>query len=264
MTTNRLKVIPPDALALIAGRTGTILKYENAGGGLNSEIAAHVHTADGSVFVKGLRLDHRRLWTQRREAEMAPYLDGIAPALVWRLKGAGWDLNAFEDIDGRHADYSPGSPDLPLLVDLLTRLSQVSAPDLELRCMPDRMQHHAENAYLFQGDALLHTDWFPTNVLVDVAHGVRVVDWAWAATGAAWIDTALWVVWLINSGHTPAEAEGWGVKVPAFRDAPDIAVDAFAEATVSVWAEITENDPEAWALKMLEAARAWVSSRSTS
>ncbi|CAM5418647.1 hypothetical protein SAVIM338S_02277 [Streptomyces avidinii] len=265
MTTHRNEVIPPEALALIQGRTGEIIKYENASGGLNSEIAAHVHTPDGSVFVKGLRQDHRRIWTQQREADIGPYVQGIAPALLWRLNGSGWDLNAFEDIGGRHADYAPDSPDVPLVADLLAQLSQVKAPpEVELRSMPDRMQHHTATPDYFEGDALLHTDWFPTNILVDPSHGVRLVDWAWAATGAPWIDTALWVVWLIKAGHSPEEAEGWARQVPAFQEASGVALDVFAEATVSVWAEITEHDPEAWMLDMLNAARAWLEHRSLS
>ncbi|MFF1635993.1 phosphotransferase family protein, partial [Leifsonia sp. NPDC058248] len=211
--------------------------------------------------VKGLRLDHRRLWTQRREAEIAPYLEGIAPALLWRIEGAGWDLNGFEDIEGRHVDYSPGSSDLPRIVQLLTRLSQVKAPALGLRSMVDRMQHYSGKAELFEGAALLHTDWFPTNVLVDRTQNVWVVDWAWAATGAPWIDTALWIVWLIKAGHTPEEAEEWGNDVPAFQEASKMAVAAFAEATVNVWSEITANEPETWMLGMLEAARAWAAYR---
>ncbi|WP_257789480.1 hypothetical protein [Streptomyces sp. Sge12] len=43
--------------------------------------------------------------------------------------------------------------------------------------MPDRMWEHTPNPALFDGDALLHTDWFPTNVLVP-GDGVRIVDWA--------------------------------------------------------------------------------------
>ncbi|MFD8789332.1 aminoglycoside phosphotransferase [Streptomyces vinaceus] len=262
MTTHRHKVIPTDARALIEARVGKITEYENAEGGLNSEIAAHVHTRYGSIFVKGLRRDHRRIWTQRREADIAPYVEGIAPTLLWRLKGAGWDLNAFENVEGRHADYTPGSADLPLVVELLVNLSQVEAPDVELRSMADRMQHHTTTSDWFSGDALLHTDWFPANVLVKSDGTARLVDWAWASTGAAWIDPALWVVWLIKAGHSPEEAEEWARQVPAFAEADGVAVDAFAEATVSVWEEITANDSTPWMNEMLNAARAWVASRS--
>ncbi|WP_053703386.1 hypothetical protein [Streptomyces sp. WM6368] len=70
--------------------------------------------------------------------------------------------------------------------------------------MPDRMCEHTPNPALFDGDALLHTDRFPTNILV-TGDGLRVVDWAWASRGAAWIDAALRAVWLIRSGHSPQQ-----------------------------------------------------------
>lgn len=262
MTTKRLQSIPTEALALIVARAGTVLSCENAGGGLNSQIAAHVRTETSDVFVKGLRADHKRLWTQQREADIVPYLDGIAPALLWRIAAAGWDLNGFEEFKGRHADYAPDSPDLPLVVDLLVRLSEIKAPlEVELRSMTDRMQSYSEKADLFSGDALLHTDWFPTNVLINDEAEARLVDWAWAATGAPWIDAALWVVWLIKAGHNPAQAEEWASRVPVFAEAPRGAVDAFAEATVNVWSEITSNEPDGWMVDMLIAARMWAASR---
>ncbi|MGW2525384.1 hypothetical protein ACWC09_52425 [Streptomyces sp. NPDC001617] len=38
------------------------------------------------------------------------------------------------------------------------------------------------------------------------ASNALFVDWGWASTGAAWIDLALWLLWLIAHGHTPAQA----------------------------------------------------------
>src|SRR5206468_3841226 len=113
-----------------------------------SEIAARVHTTDGVVFVKGLRADHRRVWTQAREADISPHVRGVAPALLWRAQEDGWDLIGFEDIDGRHADYTPGSPDLPLVADAMTRLSALQAPGVVLRDMPDRMKTHTPTPHL--------------------------------------------------------------------------------------------------------------------
>ncbi|MFI8448523.1 hypothetical protein [Streptomyces erythrochromogenes] len=82
MPIHRMTGLPADALALITERTGPVLKYETAGSGLNSEIAAHVHTADTTRFVKGLRTGHPRIWTQAREAAINPHVAGIAPALL--------------------------------------------------------------------------------------------------------------------------------------------------------------------------------------
>lgn len=260
MPTERLREIPADALAVIESRTGSVIKAEPVSGGLNSEIAARVHTADAIVFVKGLRQDHRRVWTQKREADINPHVSAIAPRLLWRAEEAGWDLIAFEDIDGPHADYAPGSPHLPLIADTMRLLSEIQAPDVVAREMSDRMKDHTDTPELFAGGTLLHTDWFPTNVLITGGRAV-LVDWAWASRGAAWIDPALWVVWLVKSGHTPEEADEWAARVPSWRTAPAEGINAFAAATVSVWEEITDGDPEPWTLDMLTAARRWESYR---
>ncbi|WP_327416982.1 aminoglycoside phosphotransferase [Streptomyces sp. NBC_01233] len=256
----RLAEIPADVLALIETQTGTVLTYETVGGGLNSEIAARVHSANTTVFVKGLRSDHRRVWTQQREADINPSVRHLAPAVLWHVQESGWDLLGFEDIDGPHADYAPGSPDLPLVADAMARLSSITAPDVVMRSMPDRVKAHTDFPELFAGTTLLHSDWFPSNVLVAGGRAV-LVDWAWASRGAAWIDPALWVVWLIKSGHTLEEAEQWATKVPAWNNAPPAAVTAFAKATVSVWAEIAEGEKDEWVLDMLQAARTWHDSR---
>ncbi|MEV7004193.1 phosphotransferase [Streptomyces sp. NPDC093982] len=259
MPTVRLREIPADVLALIEGQSGPVVKTENLNTGLNSEIAARVHTADTTLFVKGLRQEHRRVWTQQREADVNPHVHGIAPALIWRIQADGWDLLAFEDIPARHADYAPGSSDLPLVADVIGRVATIQAPDTITRTMPDRMKAHTDVPELFVGGTLCHTDWFPTNVLI--TNRAVVVDWAWASRGAAWIDPALWVVWLINSGHTPAQAEQWAARIPAWNIAPSASIDAFARATVSVWEEITDDQTEPWTLDMLNAARTWSAHR---
>ncbi|MCY0938529.1 aminoglycoside phosphotransferase [Streptomyces sp. H34-S4] len=260
MPTQRLAEIPADALALIETRTGPVIKYETIGGGLNSEIAARVHAEHTTVFVKGLRSDHPRVWTQKREADINPYVRDIAPALLWRVESAGWDLIAFEDVEGHHADYTPGSPDLPLVADALARLASLTAPGIVVREMPDRMKDHTDTPELFAGTTLLHSDWFPTNVLITGERAV-LVDWAWVSRGAAWIDPALWVVWLIKHGHTPGQAERQAARVPVWNTAPKDSVDAFAKATVRLWEEITQDDPEPWTLDMLAAARQWQAHR---
>lgn len=154
----RLAEVPADVLALIESRTGAVLAYETVGGGLNSEIAARIHYVDTTVFVKGLRSDHRRVWTQQREADISPSVKHLAPAVLWHIQASGWDLLGFQDIHGRHADYTPGSPDLSLAADAMTRLSSITAPGIVMRSMADRMKAHSKTPELFAGAALLHTD----------------------------------------------------------------------------------------------------------
>jgi hypothetical protein len=68
------------------------------------------------VFAKGLPSAHRRVITQAREATVAPLVRDIFPALLWHFDEVGWNVMGYEYAPGRHADYSPGSPDLDRLM----------------------------------------------------------------------------------------------------------------------------------------------------
>ncbi|UGQ13707.1 aminoglycoside phosphotransferase [Yinghuangia sp. ASG 101] len=232
--------------------------------GRNSHVSARLATEAGAVFIKGLRSDHAQAWTQLREAELNAHLGGVAPQLRWRLESGGWDLLCFEAVDGRHADYQPGSGDLPLVVDLLTRLAGVTAPGLEMRDAAQRLAGYVDDpadVRHFQGNALLHTDWNNTNILVTADRGTRMVDWGWATHGAAWLDAAYWVIWLIAFGHAPHEAEELAAKVPAWSDANVRALAVFSTANARLWSEIARQSPARWARAMGEASAVWAAYR---
>jgi hypothetical protein len=97
----------------VESRTGPVLAATTAVEGQNSEVAAILDTACGSVFIKGRRSAHPRVWTQEREAMINPYVCHVGPRLLWHVETAGWNVLGFEHVAGRHADYAPGSPDLP-------------------------------------------------------------------------------------------------------------------------------------------------------
>lgn len=263
MPTDRLTEMPDDVRAAVAETTGPLLAVESMGSGFNSEIAARVQLESGMIFVKGLRTDHPRVWTQQREAEINPYVQGVAPRLLWRLRPAGWDLLGFELAEGRHADFAPGSPDVPLVAAALRHLGQLPCPDVPLKAMPDRMADYSDAPELFAGDRLLHTDWHHTNVLVK-GGGAVLVDWAWASRGAGWIDPALWVIWLIAGGHTAGQAELRVASLPAWKNAPAEAVHAFAAASARLWRGIVRADPDPWTRRMEAAAETWALHRGSS
>lgn len=261
MTTTRIRYedLPVTVRRAVEAHTGPALKVESGAEGFNSEIAALLVTQAGEYYVKGLRADHRRVWTQAREAEVNPYVEGIAPALVARVESEGWDLLVFEAVDGHHADYRPGSPDMPKVVEVLRRLAEIPCPPIELRFAEQRLARYVgrpEDLGQFAGDALLHTDWHNTNVLV-TDERAQLVDWAWATKGAPWLDAAYWVVWLIAFGHDPASAEDWASRVPTWQTAPAEGINAFAVANANMWAEIGKDDPDPWTARMVDAARTW-------
>ncbi|GAA1351653.1 aminoglycoside phosphotransferase [Streptomyces beijiangensis] len=251
--------LPSGARAAIEAETGPILNFENVSTGLNSSLSALTHTAGGVVFLKGLRADHRWVWTQQREADINPYVTPLAPRLLFHVISDGWNVLGFETIEGHHADYSPGSPDLPKVTDALRELASLPCPDIELRHAEQRLAHYVADpaeADAFAGDTLLHTDWNNHNVLItdDRAH---LVDWGWATRGAAWLDPAHWIIWLIAAGHTPAEAEELAGQLLAWTSAPPRAVDTFAHASTNLWTEIAGANPDDWTKNLVTSAQLW-------
>jgi hypothetical protein len=252
--------LPAVVRAAVEAETGPIRGVDTIGAGLNSGIAAVIHTSRASVFIKGLPTDHRRIVTQHREAALAAHVTGIGPALHWQIEAGGWNILGFKYLIGHHADLSPGSTDLPALAATLTRLGQVQVPALQLPLA--RIEHrwagHAdeEALALLAGDRLLHTDLNPHNVLITGA-GARIVDWAWPTLGAGWVDVACATLWLTAEGHTAAAAETWAAAIPVWREASGRGIDTFVAVNVRLWEQIARNDPQPWKHRLHQAALSW-------
>ncbi|WP_427168857.1 hypothetical protein ACQF4J_47385 (plasmid) [Streptomyces sp. C1-1] len=108
----------------------------------------------------------------------------------------------------------------------------------------------------FAGNHLLHTEWNPHNILI-IGHHARLVDWGWASTGAAWIDPALWLLWLIAHGHTCQQAEQAAAAHPAWQQAPNEGLNTLARAQRRLWDSIAAQSSDNWAKPMQEAAVSW-------
>lgn len=257
--------LPEPLTQAIEARTGRILSVRIPAAGQNSPLAAIIETADGAVFAKGMPSDHRQVVSQAREAAVAPLVHEISPALLWHVDEAGWNVLGYELAPGRHADYTPGSPDLDRLVLLMSALTDIKVPDAEpFKRAEDRWRPYVDDparAAIFSGSTLTHTDWTPDNVLVSPDRA-WLIDWAWPTLGADWTDPACWVLRLMASGgHTTVEAERHASRVPAFAAANPTHIDLFATANVRLWAEVAQSNPSAWTKHMAQAAREWSSYR---
>lgn len=241
---------------------GPVLEAESSAAGRNSAFSASLRTAGGWVFCKGGKTDSPQAVMHRNEAAVNPFLPAdLAPRLLWRAEEDGWLLLGFQHISGQHADFSPGSPDLPLVANAIRKIATIAAPAQRMIADHWRTALTNENAdelaaqapRHMRGSTLVHSDLNPLNILVgDTA---RVVDWAWWRTGAAWIDPAFVIVRLIAAGHGPAEAEEWAAQFDGFRTAPPEALTAFAASLVCLWGRKFANTD------VTKAARTWAEYR---
>jgi hypothetical protein len=164
--------------------------------------------------------------SQAREAAVVPLVQHISPALLWHLEDtAGWDVLGYQFTEERHANYQPGSPDLDMIVGLMSTLSQITVHGHTgpFKRAEDRWRLYVdepEQADLFAGPALTHSDWTPDNVLIAPGRA-WLIDWAWPTLGAPWTDPACWILRLADPAH----------------------INVFAAANVRLWDEIAPGLP---------------------
>lgn len=256
MTRIPFEQLPGDVRQAVADKTGAVHQAVTVSGGMNSGIASVLETNSGSVFVKGIPADHPQVSAQRREAAVAPHLPTSCPRLYWHLELDGWSLLGYEVVHGRHADYAPGSADLPLVEAALIELQGVTAPaDVDIKDAVDRWADYAPPGTLqmFAGKTLLHTDFAPDNVLI-VGDRARLVDWAWPTRGAAWIDPGALALRLMEADHAVDSALAFAGRFPSWRGAAPEALSALGLATAALWREIADEDGTEWKRSMAERA----------
>ncbi|NKE58513.1 hypothetical protein FXN61_17470 [Lentzea sp. PSKA42] len=241
----RWEDLPAEVRDAVARRTGRVSASERVTGGVNSDFTAALDTAHGRFFCKATSATSRTAWMLRNELTVHPHLPDIAPALHWHVDTGNWLVLGFEHVDGRHPDFSPGSPDVTPTVDAVSDLHAKLTPcpakvasfaehwrqlsawqridpegvDPWTRQHIDRFREMERQALdLAKGDTLLHTDLHALNVLV--SDRLRIVDWAWARKGQPWVDRAFLHLRLMLAGHEPHDDE-----VP----------DEFVVAVYGVW-----------------------------
>ncbi|QVQ54173.1 phosphotransferase [Spiractinospora alimapuensis] len=231
---------------------------------MNSSLATVLHTADTTYFVKGLRRDHPRVRAHNKEAVINPYVTPLAPRLLWRVDADGWRLLGFEHVSGRIPNYAPQSPDLDILTDAINRVSATPPPAIPFVQLPERLRDYATDRQLrtLRGDALLHTDLNPHNILI-TRERTHILDWAMATTGPAWCEPAFAILRLIHAGHTPHQAEQWAIRFPQWRTTPPEAITLFATLMTRLWQHFATSNPAPWRTELATHAHTWHTHRTT-
>jgi len=254
--------LPEDTRQAVEAHTGRVWSAQTVSAGLNSAVAAILTAEVGAVFVKGLHRDHPRRWTQEMEAMIHPHVAHLSPHLLWRVQGE-WDVLGFAAVDGRHADYRPGSPDLARVARTTATLGEISCPALPVKVATHRWRTYVDAPQELQwltGDRLLHTDYNPQNVMMSGGRAL-LVDWAWPTRGAGWIDPACLILHLMANGHNADSAEAVVHGIPAWQAAPVQGLAVFARVCARMWAGIAGHDPVEWTRRMARVAAEWAAHR---
>ncbi|MFC4565042.1 phosphotransferase family protein [Nocardiopsis mangrovi] len=257
--------LPEPARDAFEAEFGRVIATSTTPAGLTVGIASRISTERTTVFVKAVPRRSPAIGDYRRERVVLEALPAAVPApqLLW-VSDAGWLTLAVEHVEGRHADLSadatavmgalalmrdvltPTPVDVPRLTDDGEKLSAILAGAREAAEVPVAYRKVLDGAdlSLFDGDALVHGDLVPSNLLVTEDGRVSVVDWAMAGRGPAWLDAALLITPLIAAGYSPADAEEWAAGHPEWSAAPPAALDALAVMQVVFFAEKAERGPE--------------------
>nr|BFE30812.1 hypothetical protein GCM10010200_030630 [Actinomadura rugatobispora] len=235
--------LPHEVRDAVAEQTGLVREVRPVTAGSNAELAAVVDGSVGLTFVKAATISGRQARALRREAEINPHVREFAPRLHWTVETGGWLVLGFEHVEGRHANYAPGSPDLNTVAAFIRELHMLACPDVVEMRVERRWEGLAEDVSVLAGATLLHTDLNPRNFLITRFGRPYVVDWAFASRGAAWIEAGQVIPWLIHAGHSPAEAEAWADQVPAWKLADPAAIDLYAQVSAERWRLHSQANP---------------------
>lgn len=277
--------LPQPLRMALHDRLGPVSVATDLGVGQNNDLAVRLDRPGlPPVFCKGVRGGGRRGMFLNNEIATNSLAEGIAPAILCHVEGNDWHIVAFEFVPGRPADLSPGSTDLAAVarvVDALSRHSAGGSRPLRLRwrttdwwhtlaeLSPDIVRDWdvAELHRLatrcpgeVDGDRLLHTDLHADQFVI-AGSDVRVIDWAFPAAGAPWVDAAFVLIRLILAGHPVREAEAWARELQCWAMSSDQAVTAFAAYVAGMWSCWAARDPEPGAVRRARAARAYAAWR---
>jgi hypothetical protein len=257
--------LPAAVRRAVEQHTGPVTGTSPGGQGLSTDIRLILHTRTGDVFVKGTGPDAAGMQRDRLSlgAALAPHVTPLGPPLLWRAAQAdGWDITGWPALPGRPADLTTGSADIPKLTALLAELGTIQAPaGIAMRSVREDWGYFSDNTADLDGNNLVHTDPHAGNFIV---HGDRawLLDWGWAMRGPAWVTAARFILFLMEAGWKPADAEQAVATVPAWAQAPPAVITADAAASIRSWERAVRRQPDNEGLRRwLGLTRAWAEYR---
>lgn len=281
--------LPSSVTTAVRHHVGAATVVREVEQGQNCNVALVLRCDDNDLFLKGVKGKSPKMRWLRNEAEAGTLAPGLAPATRFSENVEAddlWFLVGFEYVNGRPADFKPGSDDLAIVAATAARISELPGGsakplserwasadwwtklaaetddkqfDWDLDELTERCRRVPE---LVKGDALIHTDLHEHQFMIDDgSDSVRVIDWGRPASGAAWVDTAFLVIRLVAAGHAPRDAEEWAATVPSWASRSEEAVTAFASYVAGLWGYRAATSPFPGATRLRLAAEGYLKHR---
>jgi aminoglycoside phosphotransferase (APT) family kinase protein len=266
-----------DALAVALGTQITTVSRP-VSSGFTGGFAARVQLSDGrQVFIKAAPDSTHAYEAYQREAEVVPQLPaGVrAPAIVTTAHTGNWFAVVSEWVEGR----MPGSPwteeDFgrvtaacegmaealrPSPLDGLRMFGELVGDDITVprqilageRPLPTGLQEWvpgvlpelaelaAAGPEVLVGDAAMHSDLRPDNLLIDRHGACSTVDWNWLTLGPRWVD---WVGLLPLAQYHGIDTFAAVTSSPLTADVPKDDIDVFMAAIAAYMMKNTDAPP---------------------
>jgi hypothetical protein len=246
--------------------------------GFTGGFAARAQLADGRhVFIKAAPEGEHAYEAYQREAEVVPQLPGTvrAPAIVATATVSGWFAVASEWVDGRMPGSPWTAPDFERVTSAcegmaealqpsplagLTPFAELFEDDLRIpseiiagerpmppglqtwvpRILPELAELVALTPEALAGDAALHSDLRPDNIVIDGQGTCWTVDWNWLTLGARWAD---WVCLLPVAQHQGIDTFTAITHNPLTADVPGEHIDCLVGLIAAYMMKNTEAPP---------------------
>jgi len=231
--------LPADVREAVEKQTGSaIVSAETVPDGITCRTALILETADGDrLFMKGVPVaDFDGMAGQITEAAIRESVQAVSPPMRWETIASDWHVIAFEFVDGRHADLSPGSADIEAVADVLRLAQSCNLRNYRVQRWTDRYRKYlrAGDTDWLAGATLLHTDTNPHNLMITDTRAY-LIDWAMPAIGPKFVDFAQTAVRLQEAGCSGAQARAWLAQFPEWVHARQEARERFVKVICRHW-----------------------------
>lgn len=275
MSLSRWKSLPSKLRLAVESRIGaSVSSTVDTFGCAPYNYSGEVFTARGITHV--VAVEHGNflgLRALRREAFVSDFLSTLPPRYVWGFESLTWTVAGFEHVSGVRPDIRPGSPDLAVMVRVLTRLANVSGSYLrpgdeitfrrvaEFESLATRLAHESAWRTLVTSSPRVLDPWDRPRTKLFIDYELLLFDVLAGALCAAHTDISASSVLLTPSGprlvgwHNVATAPKWvdpavfAVHLVANGHSPEEADKLVSQ--VPAWQQASVDSLDAFAVSLL-------------